>query len=351
MTENSAGALSERIFGQLLEAGEAASIWLGGRLGWYASLHGDGPATADELAARTGSASRYAREWLEQQAVAGILVRRDDERYELPAGHAEALLESASPACTEPLIRQLVAAMLQLPALADAYRTGEGVPWGAFGEEMSRAQGDANRPLLQHALPREWVPQIPDLPERLAAGARVADVGCGYGWSAIGLAAAYPGIEVDGFDLDAVAVEAARENADEAGVADRVRFHRADATELDGGPYDVLTAIECLHDMPYPVEVLSAMRRAAGPDAITLVVDEAADPVFTAPGDEIQRLLYCFSLLVCLPDSLSHPGSAAVGTVMRPDTLAEFASSAGFTGVEPLDVSDTGIWRIYRLTA
>jgi len=93
------------------------------------------------------------------------------------------------------------------------------------------------------------------------------------------------------------------------------------------------------------------MRRAAGPDAITLVVDEAADPVFTAPGDEIQRLLYCFSLLVCLPDSLSHPGSAAVGTVMRPDTLAEFASSAGFTGVEPLDVSDTGIWRIYRLTA
>jgi 2-polyprenyl-3-methyl-5-hydroxy-6-metoxy-1,4-benzoquinol methylase len=351
MTEYSAGALSERMFGQVLEIAEAASIWLGGRLGWYASLHGDGPATAAELAARTGSGARYAREWLEQQAVAGILVRRDGERYELPAGHAEALLDADSPACTAPLVRQLVAAALQLPALAEAYRTGEGVPWRAFGEEMSRAQGDANRPMLRHVLPRVWVPQIPDLPARLAAGARVADIGCGHGWSAIGLAAAYPEIEVDGFDLDAAALEAARANAAEAGVAGRVRFHRADAAELTGGPYDVLMLIECLHDMPYPAEVLSAVRRAAAPDAITLVVDEAADPVLTAPGDEIQRLLYGFSLLVCLPDSLSHPHSAGVGTVMRPDTLASFASSAGYAGVESLDVTDTGIWRIYRLVA
>ncbi|MFA1548148.1 class I SAM-dependent methyltransferase [Actinomadura chokoriensis] len=352
MSEHGASVLSERLFDQAVATMEAASVWLGRRLGWYASLHEDGPATARELAERTRSQPRYAREWLEQQAVAGIVIRGEGERYELPAGHAEALLDRDSQAWTEPLIRQIVSAVLQLPALADAYRTGQGVPWHAYGAEMSEAQGDLNRPMLLHALARDWVPQIPDLHERLVEGARVADVGCGQGWSGIGLATAYPEIEVDGFDLDPVALEAARENAAEAGVAERVRFHHADAAaDLAGGPYDVLMLIECLHDMPRPVEVLSAMRRVAKPGAVTLVVDEAADPVLTAPGDEVQRLLYGFSLLVCLPDSLSHPHSAGVGTVMRPDTLASFASSAGYAGVESLDVTDTGFWRIYRLVA
>lgn len=109
-----------------------------------------------------------------------------------------------------------MAAVLQLPAIAEAYRAGRGVPWDAYGEDMSNAQGDLNRPMLLHALPRDWVPQIPGLRERLAAGARVADVGCGQGWSAIGLAKAHPRIEVDGFDLDDVALDAARKHATEA---------------------------------------------------------------------------------------------------------------------------------------
>jgi SAM-dependent methyltransferase len=350
MTEYSPGALSERLFGQAVATMEAASVWLGGRLGWYASLQEDGPATAEELAGRTGSQPRYAREWLEQQAVTGVLVRLPDDRYELPAGHAEALLDADSPAWTEPLVRQVMAAALQLPAIAEAYRAGRGVPWDAYGEEMSHAQGDLNRPMLLHALPRDWVPQIPGLRERLASGARVADVGCGQGWSAIGLARTHPDIQVDGFDLDDVALDAARGHATEAGVADRVRFHHADAAAgLPGGPYDVLMLVECLHDMPHPTEVLAGMRAAAAPDAIVLVVDEAADQVLTTPGDEIQRLLYGFSLLVCLPDSLSHAGSAGTGAVMRPGTLASYASAAGYAGVEALDVSDTGFWRIYRL--
>jgi hypothetical protein len=347
--EHTAEVLAERLFDQALTVTEAAAVWLGHELGWYAALAAGGSATPQELAARTGTAQRYVREWLEGQAVSGILLF-DDGRFTLPEGHAEALLDEDSPNWIEPLVRQMVLATLRLPDVARAARSGGGVPWEDFGLDMSRAQGDCNRPALLHALADEWVPQIPELAKRLAAGARVADIGCGEGWSAIGLAEAFPTITVDGFDVDAGALESAREHATTRGVADRVRFHQTDAGQgLPAGPYDVLLAVECVHDMPAPVQVLTAMREAAGADAVVVVIDEAAADEFTAPDDEVQRLLYGFSQLLCLPDSMSHAGSAATGSVMRPATLAGYASAAGFAGAEPLEVSDTGFWRCYRL--
>jgi len=195
------------------------------------------------------------------------------------------------------------------------------------------------------------VPQLPELEARLAAGAKVVDVGCGEGWSAIGLATRFPGVTVDGVDLDVVALAAARAHAEEAGVGDRVTFHLADAGGgMPGGPYDVALAIECVHDMPRPVEVLAAVRAATADDGLVYVVDEAADPELSVPGDEVQRVLYAFSLLICLPDSLSHAGSAGTGTVMRPSTLDSYARSAGFAGAVPREVIGTGIWRVYQLT-
>jgi SAM-dependent methyltransferase len=343
-------ALSERLFEQTVQVAEAAATWLGVELGWYAALRDGGPATADELAGRTGTAPRYVREWLEQQAVAGIL-DADGDRYALPAEHEAPLLDRDSPLWTEPFVRSVLVASRQLPAIAAAARTGGGVPWAAYGPELSAAQGDGNRPALRTALAADWVPQLPELAARLEAGARVADVGCGEGWSAVGLATRYPGITVAGFDLDDVALAAARVHAAEAGVADRVAFHNADAAAgLPGGPFDVALAVECVHDMPRPVEVLAAVRAATADDALVYVIDEAADPELAAPGDEIQRVLYGFSLLICLPDSLSHPGSVGTGTVMRPSTLDGYARAAGFAGAVPRQVTDTGFWRVYQLT-
>ncbi|HEY6747522.1 MAG TPA: class I SAM-dependent methyltransferase [Mycobacteriales bacterium] len=349
-TQDRAAALSDRLLGQTLQIAEAAAVWLGHDLGWYGALRDGGPATPEQLATRTGTAVRYAREWLEQQAVAGIL-DREGEAYTLPAAHAEVLLDPDSPLCTEPLARSVLVAARQLPAIAAAARGGGGVPWQAYGPELSAAQGDGNRPALKHVLAREWVPQLAALRDRLERGARVADIGCGEGWAGIGLALHHPGITVTGFDLDEVALAAARRHAEEAGVADRVTFHRADAgTGLHGGPYDVAVAIECVHDMPQPVEVLRAVHAATTADALVYVIDMAADERLTAPGDETQRLLYGFSLLICLPDSMSHPGSAATGTVLRPATLDGYARQAGFAGARAEDVADTGFWRFYRLT-
>ncbi|WP_409329543.1 class I SAM-dependent methyltransferase [Trujillonella humicola] len=349
-------ALAGRLFDTVLAVLDAQAVYLGDRLGWYRALAGAGPTTSAELAARTGTAERYAREWLEQQAVTGILTAQDDparpgdaaaRRFTLPAAAVEPFTDGLSPAHVVPLVRFVVGAGKQVDALAEAYRTGGDVSWEQHGIDAREAQAAANRPLFLGALGREHLPSIPDVDAALRAGGRVADVGCGFGWSAIGIALAYPEATVDGFDVDEPSVRAARRNAEEAGVADRVRFSVADAATVDGH-YDVVTAFECIHDLPDPVAVLAAMRRLAGESGTVLVMDERVAEAFTAPGDEIERLMYGYSLVCCLADGMSTSPSAGTGTVMRPATLRGYARQAGFADAEVLDVADD-FFRFYRL--
>jgi len=348
-----ADALSGRVFESMIGSGELLSIYVGDRLGLYGAL-AEGPATAPELAGRAGIAERYAREWLEQQAVAGFIDVDDvskpssERRFSLSDEHAQVLLDLDQMTNLTPYARMFVAAAQQLPALMDAYRGGGGVNWRDFGPDMSEVQEFGNRPSYIAAL-GDWFASITDVHAQLSDRARVADVGCGGGWSSISLARAYPGITVDGFDLDEPAIERARRNAQETGVGDRVRFHAVDPAEADHGEgYDLVTAFECIHDMPQPVPVLRAMRAMAADGGTVLVMDENVGDDFTAPSDEIERLMYAFSLLVCLPDGMSHPGSVGTGTVMRRSTFEGYATEAGFDRVEVLPI-DAGFWRFYRL--
>ena len=234
--------------------------------------------------------------------------------------------------------RMFVAATQQLPALMEAYRTGGGVSWREFGPDMSEGQEFGNRPTFLAAL-ADWFAGVEDVHAKLSAGGRMADIGCGGGWSSIALAEAYPNLTIDGFDLDEPAVERARRNAAERGVGDRVRFHATDPAEADHGDgYDLVTAFECIHDMPQPVPVLRAMRTMARADGAVIVMDENVQPSFVAPGDDIERLMYGFSTLVCLPDGMSHPGSVGTGTVMRPSTFEGYAKDAGFDRIEILPI-------------
>ncbi len=342
-------AFADRLFTAALHTAEVMAVYLGDRMGWYRALASGGPATAAELTGRAGGADRYAEEWLEQQAAAGYVTVTGDGRFALEPAVAEVLTDPDSLSYLAPLARMFCAAGMQLPALLQAYRTGEGVGWIDYGTDMRESQADMNRPWFLHALPGALA-GVPDLHEVLGRpGARIADIGCGGGWSSLALAQAYPDSSVEGYDLDVPSIELATANAKAAGLDDRVRFYLADAAGLAKDGYDAAFAFECLHDMPAPVDVLAAMRHAVKPGGAVVVMDEAVADQFTAPGDDIERLMYAFSVLICLPDGMAHQPSAATGTVMRRDTLRRYAHDAGFADIETLPIEDFGFWRFYRL--
>ena len=345
----SADALAERLFTAAVATFDLAGIYLGDRLGYFRDLAELGAATPDELAERTGTDARYAREWLEQQAVAGILEVDGDHRFRLPPEHAAVLVDDASLTYMAPLSRMVAAAMGRLPALVDAYRTGDGVGWEHYGTDMREGQATFNRPAFTHLLPKEWLPAIPDLHGRLHAQptARVADIGCGEGWSTLAMARAYPNAEFVGIDLDAPSVDAARGHAAAAGIDGRVTFRHGDAGVLDG-TFDAAIIIEALHDMANPVDVLGAVRGTLADGGSLIVVDERVADEFTAPGDDVERFMYGWSITTCLPDGRSRQPSAATGTVMRADTLRGYATAAGFGSVEVLPI-ENDFFRFYQL--
>ena len=357
MSEQRRDALVERIFGSSIEFMEILSIYVGDRLGFYRTLADAGEATASQMADASGTHGRYAREWLEQQAVAGILEVEDadadpeERRYRLPEGHDEVLLERDSLYYMAPFARMMVGISRPLPAVLEAFRTGGGVPYPEYGDDTREGIAYANRPMFVNLMGTEWLPAVPDVHERLQADppARVADIGCGTGWSSISIARAYPKARVDGFDLDEDSIAEAKANAEAEGLTDRVTFQVRDAADPElSDRYDLAIAIECIHDMGRPVEALRAMRSMAGNDGAVLVADERVGEDFAAPGDEVERLMYGFSIVHCLPVGMAERPSAGTGTVMRPATLRRYATEAGFSGVEILPIENDFL-RFYQL--
>src|SRR5918995_1623375 len=243
-------ALVERLMQATTGALEVFTVYLGDRLGFYDTLKARGPLTAADLARATRTDERYVREWLEQQAVAGYLT---------------------------PLAQLTVGAVKPLEAIVDAFRSGAGVPFEDYGKDLREGQARMNRAAFLRQLGQEWLPTVPGLAARLSgpAPARVADPGCGSGWSSIGVAQCYPRTLVDGFDLDEASVALAREHARQAGVQDRVRFDVRDAGDAAlAGRYDLVMALECVHDMAQPVRALETMRRLVRRDGVVFILDE-----------------------------------------------------------------------------
>jgi 2-polyprenyl-3-methyl-5-hydroxy-6-metoxy-1,4-benzoquinol methylase len=349
--------LSERLFQATIHSLELFSIYLGKRLGLYAALAKHGPLNAAELARETGIAARYAREWLEQQAVAGFLaaeaVNGDPEavRYRLPEAHARVLCEDGHPAHVAPFAQMIAGIGAALPDVVAAYTSGRGVPYARYGPDFRHGQGGINHASFVHDLPNKWLPAVPDLAARLCRppAARVADVGCGQGWSTIALAAAYPAAEVTGYDSDQGSIDDARRRAAESG--SRARFECNDAASIAGdGPFDLVLLLEALHDMSQPTAALAGLRRALAPDGSVVIADERVAETFTSPGDEIERMMYGWSVVHCLPVAMAEQPSEATGTALRPATVRSMAERAGFTRFEILPIRNQ-LFRFYRLRA
>jgi 2-polyprenyl-3-methyl-5-hydroxy-6-metoxy-1,4-benzoquinol methylase len=272
-------------------------------------------------------------------------------RFRLPAGHDEALLDVSSLNYIAPMARAVLASVRPIDALLAAFRTGEGVPYADYGEDLHEGQAAFTRPLFETLLGKEWLPSVPALHERLLADppARVADVACGQGRSSIEIARAYPNVRVDGIDSDHASIERARANLVGSGVEDRVTFHERDAADAElADRYDLVTIFEALHDMSYPVDVLRAAKGLLGDGGVMFVGDERTAEAFTAPASEVERLYYGFSIFHCLPVGMVGDGAAGTGTVIRAETVRRYADEAGFSSCEVLPI-EHDFWRFYLL--
>ena len=347
-----AQALTDRLFRDMHGALELLTVYLGERLGLYEALHADGPATSAELAGRTGTSERYIREWLEHQAASGLLAVDDPaggplvRRYSLPPGYAPVLADPDDVRYLGFNGIEIVRAARWMPEVAAAARRGDGpppLPWAPEGRP------EFNRAVFLNLLGKQWLPAVADVDRRLrsAPPARVADLACGTGWSSIAMAQAYPLITVDGFDLDSDAIRAAQGNAEEAGLADRVTFTAADASDVSGR-YDLVTILEALHDMSRPVDALRVARAMLSDTGCVLVADEKVDDEFSAPASAEEQYHYGWSVVACLPAVMDDPETAATGAVLRPATLRRYALQAGFRDMEVLPV-DVDMLRFYRL--
>jgi 2-polyprenyl-3-methyl-5-hydroxy-6-metoxy-1,4-benzoquinol methylase len=349
-------AFAERLFGSYIASMEVMSIQIGLDLGLYRVLDAAGWSTPAGLAEAAGIHERYAREWLEQQAVAGVLgvddpsAAADRRRFRLPAAHRPVLLEEASTSyvAAGAVLPAVISAVM--PRLREAYQTGGGVPYADYGRQTADAIRGLNAPAYLAELGSVWLPSIPAVDTSLRRpGSRVLDVGCGQGVTSVEIARAYPGAEVVGLDLDEASVAVAREATAAAGLADRVTFVAADAASQAGTePFDLVTIFEALHDMGDPVGALRACRQVLAPEGRVLVADERVAEEFTVPGDDLERLNYGFSVLHCLPATMAESPVEANGTVLRPATVARWSREAGFTRLEQLPI-ESQFWRFYLM--
>ncbi len=355
-TDEDVEAVADKMFGDLLGAMNIYALTIGDALGWYQALANADALTSPQLAAATDTDERYAREWLEQQTVAGYIGVVDasldatERQYVLSPAAAEVLTNRESLAYMAPFAGFVSTFGASLDRIVEVYRTGEGVGWHEHGRGARCGQAEANRPMFMHLLGQEYLPSIEDIHATLTSGtARVADVGCGLGWSSIGIASAYPGVTVDGYDIDEPSITEAAANAAEAGVGDRVNFMTVDVGTLDSEGYDIAMAFECVHDMADPVSVLSAMRAMVKADGTVIIMDERVSDTFTGENDPVEQLLYGFSLVCCLPDGRNAPESVATGTIMRRPLFEQYATEAGFSAVEVLPI-ENDFFQFYRLT-
>jgi 2-polyprenyl-3-methyl-5-hydroxy-6-metoxy-1,4-benzoquinol methylase len=322
-----------RLLGAMTGAATTAMVAVGDQLGLYRALADGGPATQDELADRTGTAARYLREWLSQQAAAGFLAYREgDGRYVLPAEAAAVLADEASPAFLAGGATITRGWFAGIDRLAGAFKTGAGIPWDEQDPAVFEGTERFFRPGYTASLTTEWVPALPGVTDRLAAGGRVADVGCGHGVAAILLARAFPQASVHGYDFHDRSIQVARQQADQAGLGGRIRFETLDATSYPADGFDLICFLDTLHDLGDPAAALAHARKALAPDGAVLVVEpNAADDYAANLANPLAALNYAASTFQCTPAALAQPGGIALGAQAGPAAVRQLADDAGFS--------------------
>ena len=320
-----------RFVGDLGATVAAGAVVLGDRLGLYRGLAA-WPATAAELAERTGTDPRYVAEWLRGQAAGGYVAYDPaGERYSLTEEQAFALTDPDGPVFLPGAYQLALGSLQAVPRIEEAFRTGAGLGWHEHDTDVFDGCERFFRPGYAANLVPAWIPALDGVEAKLRAGATVADVGCGHGASTVLLAQAYPNSRLAGTDAHEGSIESARKRAAEAGVTDRVTFGVATAQDFPGSGYDLVTTFDCLHDMGDPVGAARHVREALAPDGSWLIVEPAAGDSVAANLNPVGRVYYSFSVFLCVPSALSQPGGYALGAQAGEAAIRQVVTDAGFT--------------------
>ena len=328
----------EQFMGQFVQdmgaAATAPLVVIGDKLGLYKAMADGAPLTPGELAERTGCRERYLREWLCQQAASGY-VEYDaaDGTFRLPPEQALALAHDDSPAFIPGAFQLIAAIVKDEPHITERFRSGEGFGWHEHDHDLFEGTERFFRPGYLANLVEAWLPSLEGVVEKLEAGARVADIGCGHGASTILMAQAYPASTFVGTDYHEGSVEAARRAAERAGVADRVSFEVSAAKDLSGGPYDLVCVFDALHDMGDPVGAARRVRSQLAEDGTWLVVEPMAGDAIEDNLNPVGRVFYAGSTMLCTPASLSQEVGLALGAQAGERRLAEVLHEGGFSRV------------------
>ena len=309
----------------------AGMVVIGEKLGLYKTL-ANGPMTAAELAAKTGTDERYLREWLASQAAGGyVTYDARTNKFHLTEEQAFTLAHEDSPAYLPGAFELALGSLAAVPRIAESFRTGAGMGWHEHADGVFHGCEKFFRPGYAANLVSSWIPSLTDVKQKLEAGARVADVGCGKGASTLLLAKAFPKSRFYGFDYHDKSIEAARESAKREGVADRVNFEVSKAKDFPGQDYDFVAVFDCLHDMGDPIGAADHVRRSLAKDGTWMIVEPFANDELKDNLNPVGRVYYSFSTLLCTPCSRSQEGGLCLGAQAGEKRIREVVNSAGFT--------------------
>jgi len=309
----------------------AGMVVIGERLGLYKALAA-GPMTSAELAAQTGTDERYLREWLSSQAAGGyITYDAATHKFSLSEEQAFTLAREDSPAYLPGAFQLALGALAAVPRIADSFRSGAGMGWHEHDDGVFHGCEKFFRPGYAANLVSSWIPALHDVKEKLEAGARVADVGCGLGASTLLMAKAFPKSQFFGFDYHEKSIAAARGAAEREGFASRVQFQVAKAKEFPGGDYDFVAVFDCLHDMGDPIGAARHVRQALRPDGTWMIVEPYAHDELKDNLNPVGRVYYSFSTLLCTPCSRSQEVGLCLGAQAGESRMRSVVTSAGFS--------------------
>ncbi|SDH93133.1 class I SAM-dependent methyltransferase [Pseudomonas panipatensis] len=318
-----------RLVSDMGGAAMLANVILGDELGLYRAMADSQPLSPDTLAERTGCNPRLLREWLSAQAAAGYM-EHNNGLFRLPEEQAMALADENSPVYVAGGAGVLASMYQDKDKLIAAMRGDGAVPWGDHHPCLFRGTERFFRPGYRAHLVDEWLPALDGVVDKLKAGARVADIGCGHGASSVIMAQAFPASRFFGFDYHAPSIDIAKQRAEEGGVADRVSFAQATAKDYPGD-YDLICFFDCLHDMGDPVGAARYAYQHLAPGGCVLLVEPYAQDHLDDNLTPVGRLFYAASTFLCTPNSLSQEVGLGLGAQAGEARLRKVFEEAGFS--------------------